>query len=69
MSRSPKGLVLAGIGLLLTSACTGVAPYDYQATADELKPNGGLFSGPRGELVIYRRAYKKPTEPAQQPAK
>ncbi len=51
--RLTKGLIVALVALVL-AACGGAKPFDYQPTADEMKPGGGLFSGDDGEFVIYR---------------
>ena len=47
------------VGLLVTmlalelGACGTVKSFDYQATADEMKPGAGVFSGADGAFAIY----------------
>ncbi len=48
-----KGLMVAVVALAL-AACASAKPFDYQPTADEIKPGGGLFSGDDGEFVIFQ---------------
>ncbi|MEE8274599.1 MAG: hypothetical protein V3R88_07995 [Alphaproteobacteria bacterium] len=48
-----KGLIVV-LAVLVLAACGTAKPFDYQPTADEMKPGGGLFSGDDGEFVIYQ---------------
>ena len=43
-------VVLLTLGL---AACGNARPFDYQPEADEMKPGAGLFSGKKGEFVIF----------------
>ncbi len=43
-------VVLVALGL---AACGSAKRFDYQATADEMRPGPGLFSGEDGEFVIF----------------
>ena len=52
-------MILVLLGL---AACAGVKPFDYQPTADEMKPGSGLISGKDGEFVIYRKPRAEPAE-------
>lgn len=55
VSRLSARLATVGLFVFLVSGCAQVQPFDYQATADEMKPEGGLLSGPKGDFVIYSR--------------
>ena len=46
------GLLVTVVALTL-SACGAVKSFDYQPTADEMKPGSGLFSGDDGAFEIY----------------
>ena len=46
------GLVLV---VLLTAGCAGIKPYDPRDYREE-GPKRGLFSGSKGEFVIYKKA-------------
>ena len=46
------GLLVTVVALTL-GGCGVVKPFDYQATADEMKPGPGLFSGDDGAFVLY----------------
>ncbi len=54
MTRTLRVLMLVlAIGFL--AGCAGVEPFDYQPTADEMKPGPGLLSGDDGEFVILSK--------------
>ncbi len=59
-----NSLVLA-LGL---AACGNAKPFDYQQEADEMKPGSGLFSGKKGEFVIFGSSGTK-SEEKKSPAK
>ncbi len=46
------GLLVTVLALAL-SVCGAIKPFDYQPTADEIKPGSGLFSGDDGAFEIY----------------
>lgn len=52
-NRLTKGVVVV-LAALVLAACGSAKPFDYQPTADEMKPGGGLFSGDDGEFVIFK---------------
>ncbi|MFQ5915971.1 MAG: hypothetical protein ACE5JS_22580 [Nitrospinota bacterium] len=49
-----KALALVLLALLL-SACASIEPLAFPESGDEIPPGPGLFSGPDGEFVIYRK--------------
>ena len=51
--RNGAVVVLLALGL---AACGRATPYNYQNEADELKPGSGLFSGKKGEFVIFGKS-------------
>ena len=53
MKRSAlrTGVIIA-LAAIALAACGGAKRFDYQATADEMKPGPGLFSGTGGTFVI-----------------
>ena len=59
--RAALALTLA----LLLVACAEMAPFE-PPVAGELNPEPGLFSGPEGEFVLYRRDLEE--EPTDIPA-
>lgn len=48
-----RGLLL-GAALLTLAGCSGMEPYEQYNQREEGPPSG-LFSGPQGEFVIFRR--------------
>ena len=42
------------LAVLLVSGCAGIEPYEPRDYREE-GPKQGLFSGPEGEFVIYRK--------------
>jgi len=54
MNRTLRVLILV-LAAGFVAACANVEPFDYQPTADELKPGPGLLSGEDGEFVILSR--------------
>jgi hypothetical protein len=63
--RWPFGVALSA---LLFAGCADVEPFD-PPVAGEMNPEPGLFSGPDGQFVLYRRAVEEaPTDaPAEPP--
>lgn len=53
---------------LLIASCADVEPFE-PPVAGEMNPEPGLFSGPDGQFVLYRRAFDEvPTDlPAEPP--
>lgn len=47
--------VLSWATLLLIAGCAGITPYDPPAYG-EAPPGRGLFSGAKGEFVIYQES-------------
>ena len=45
-------VLAAGLALFALAGCNA-KPYDYEPTADEMKPGPGVFTGESGELTIY----------------
>jgi hypothetical protein len=58
-------VVVLALGL---AACGNAKPFDYQQEADEMKPGSGLFSGKKGEFVIFGSSGTK-SEEKKSPAK
>lgn len=58
-SRNGVVVVVLALGL---AACGNAKPFDYQQEADEMKPGSGLFSGKKGELVIFGSSATKSEE-------
>lgn len=52
MSFRKLGTAMLLATVLGLGACANVKPYSYQATADEIKPGPGLFTGNKGKWVI-----------------
>jgi hypothetical protein len=52
-ARPMKAGLLVTVVALALSACGAVKPFDYQPTADEMKPGSGLFSGDDGAFEVY----------------
>ncbi len=52
-NRLTKGVVVV-LAALVLAACSSAKPFEYQPTAGEMKPGGGLFSGDDGEFVIFK---------------
>lgn len=57
-SRKTRGKALWIVALLVTlvviSGCAGIKPYEPRDNRRE-GPEGGLFSGSKGEFIIYRK--------------
>ena len=51
-SKKWKFLVVSVV-LSAAVGCAGGKAYDYQPTADEMKPGPGVFTGESGELTVY----------------
>ena len=47
--------ILWSLALLTIAGCSGIEPLELTNTREE-GPEKGLFSGPEGEFVIYRKA-------------
>ena len=45
-------LPAAGLLIFALAGCNA-KPYDYEPTADEMKPGPGVFTGDSGELTLY----------------
>ncbi len=58
-SRVGLIVVLLALGL---GACGNPTPFEYQQEADELKPGSGLFSGKKGEFVVFGSSETKSEE-------
>ena len=52
MPRTLRVIILVLSGVFF-AGCANVKPFDYQPTADEIKPGPGLLSDENGEFVIY----------------
>ena len=47
--------ILWVLALMIIAGCSGIEPLELTNTREE-GPEKGLFSGPEGEFVIYRKA-------------
>lgn len=63
-NRLTKSVVVV-LAALVLAACGSAKPFDYQPTADEMMPGGGLFSGDDGEFVIYGSSPAGPGSPPE----
>ncbi len=52
MPRTLRVIILV-LSVVFFTGCANVKPFDYQPTADEIKPGPGLLSGEDGEFVIW----------------
>jgi len=55
------------LALLVVAGCSGIEPLELTNTREE-GPEQGLFSGPDGEFVIYRKAEGEVTGNEDKPA-
>jgi len=63
ISRTPRRKVLWVGPLLVVSlvtGCAGIKPYEPRDNREE-GPQKGLFTGSKGEFVIFRKAYEPET--------
>ena len=59
--RLLRGAIVFSLLLLILSGCPGIEPYTPPNQREE-GPESGLFSGPEGGFVIYRKGDKTTTE-------